>query len=489
MLIGHVLKGSRLRITMKINVVNKSEYRRDQEFSRLDAEFMDKDLLEVEHALASHSNLRVANILRNNYKIYDGKLNEGYLVEYISIDSVDVEDGFIFHEEFQAETLPSRAKYIVEVNDILVSNVRPNRGAITIIGPKSQNSIASSGFSLIRVDPKCGVSPEFVFAFLKTDFGRNQLIRRNRGSMYPAVVADDVFDLWLPKPPENVEKEVVASVTNAIQWQELFYKLNKNLEEELNGFLVEYGEPPNPLVSLLRDVDWTNVSSKQFFDPSSALRFDAEFFRKGYKEFDERCQKLGNSFLLGDFFDLTSGRALVKGEEPILYAKQAVLTNIGINWSALAEEYGSLASGATKIQPGDILLACTAHEVAYVGKKVDFVRAIPDWLEQPVGCVPDLMVIRPKQNKPASLYGSYVAGFLRHPAGLYQVQRCIRGVRGGHVYRDDLSKFVRIPLPSENWLEEFEDISRECEAARNSAKSEMKKSFELIEDYVKTLLP
>jgi hypothetical protein len=134
------------------------------------------------------------------------------------------------------------------------------------------------------------------------------------------------------------------------------------------------------------------------------------------------------------------------------------------------------------------LLACTAHEIAYVGRKVDLVRNIPPHITQPIGCVADIMIIRPKRTKPAKLYGSYVAAFLRHPAGLHQVQRCIRGLRGGHVYKDDLSAFVRVPIPSDEWLNRFEELAQQAEQARNDAKAAMQASFSTVEQFFSTMV-
>jgi hypothetical protein len=98
------------------------------------------------------------------------------------------------------------------------------------------------------------------------------------------------------------------------------------------------------------------------------------------------------------------------------------------------------------------------------------------------------MIIRPKGSKPADLFGSYVAAFLRHDMGKHQVQRCIRGLRGGHVYRDDLSRYVRVPFPKSQWLKRFEELACDLEATRNKAKRIMTEAVGALDAHLAAII-
>jgi hypothetical protein len=302
--------------------------------------------------------------------------------------------------------------------------------------------------------------------------------------MYPAVVGDDVHDLWVPQPPKHLQDAVRSTVQKALKAQEKFYSFHEKMTVQLSDFLAAYGLPPSPLEGLPTGVDWTQIDSSHVFGSGSELRFDAEFFRSGYTTFEKHVRELGPSFLLGEYFDLSPGRVLGEGKDEVPYIKQAVLTNFGVNWSAVAYEPGTPGPNSGRVSSGDILLACTAHEIYYVGRKVDFVRSVPEDLRENNTCVPDLMIVRPRKKKPAYVFGSFVAAFLRHPAGLHQAQRCIRGLRGGHVYKNDLSKHVRVPLPTKKWLEKFERLAVQMEAARNDAKETMKGAFIQVDTFI-----
>jgi restriction endonuclease S subunit len=469
---------------MSVSIVNKSAF--GSGFARLDAEYVERNSLACEASIrAKFEGVRLEDIVENE----EGQEKENQILlhadseqvlKYISIDSVDTIDGLAFDTQYSSiNDLPSRAQYVVQAKDILVSNVRPNRGAVTIIRQGQAGMIASTGFTLIRLKGKCAYSPEYVFTLLKTPFMRDQLIRRSRGSMYPAVLRSDVLDLFCPLPSREIEQKVISLVAEADVLQTHFFELKRKSADMLTKFLRPIGSPPGPTVSARDGVDWTEVNSSAFFSQNGAQRIDAEFFRQEYAQFDDSCRTKGSSFLLGDYFDLSPGRALKPSAKTTYYAKQGILTNVGINWSALEEADGDLVEGAWAIQENDILLACTAHEIAYIGRKVDLVSAIPDFITGEVACVPDIMILRPKK-KASSLSLHYIAAFLRHPAGLHQVQRCIRGLRGGHVYKSDLSRFVRVPLPEKKWMQQFNVIEQEAEDARNGAKRIIQHAIEHV---------
>ena len=298
--------------------------------------------------------------------------------------------------------------------------------------------------------------------------------------MYPAVTINDLRDIWVPKPPAKVLSSVNKAVEQGMASHVRFFELIEQQRRHLEAYLNPFGHPPSPLQGNLNAANWTQISKKLV---DAGGRIDAEFFRHEYTEFDDNLRSATSSFVLGDYFELAAGRGLGKGEETVPFVKQGVLTNAGVNWSALSYEQGALrASG--NVKPDDILLACTAHEVYYVGRKVDYVRDVPKEIRQNNSAVPDLMVIRPRPEKPKQLQGSYVAAYLRSPAGLHQVQRCIRGLRGGHVYKDDLAQYVRVPLPKTAWLEAFEETAAAYESVRAEARQRIAHACKTVEDWL-----
>lgn len=469
---------------MSVSIVEKASF--GNGFARLDAEYVEQESLTKEARIRQRfTGSRLADLIAvsdADEKKTGQKLQEsGQAIRYISIDSVDNADGLSFETTYEAfEDLPSRAHYIVEAEDILVSNVRPNRGAVTLIRMDQSGFVASSGFTLLRLREDSGFRSDYLFSLLKTPYMRDQLVRRSRGSMYPAVVRADVYDLFIPVPSNAVSTKVAALIGEARVLQEKFFNKKQESAALLKALLAVIGSPPSPLETRRTGVDWTEVDANAMFRDTGAQRLDAEFFRAEYADFDKKCKSLKGSFLLGQYFELSPGRTLVAGTEATYYAKQSILTNVGINWAAIEEAEGALAKGAWKVKKNDLLLACTAHEIAYVGRKCDVVTEVPTWIDAEIGSVPDLMILRPRLQQEGYLSLHYVAAFLRHPAGLHQVQRCIRGLRGGHVYKNDLERFVRVPLPDEAWMRKFDAIEAEAELLRNDAKQAVEKAVTCV---------
>ncbi len=134
---------------MKFNVIQKNIFTSQGSLERLDAEFVAADLLEVENQLQVNGARKLQDIISkyNGSIINDSSANEDELIKYISIDSVDNEDGLTYDEEILFKDRPSRAKYKLKVSDILVSNVRPNRNAVAFITNRNLGNLASSGFT------------------------------------------------------------------------------------------------------------------------------------------------------------------------------------------------------------------------------------------------------------------------------------------------------------------------------------------------------
>jgi hypothetical protein len=467
---------------MEVNIVRKVEFSEGAPFTRLDAEYVWKSVWDVENEIRSRPGWHLDDLFvsYDGPTLNDNHLDDDVLVDYIDIDSVDTSDGLAYVDNIFFRDRPSRAKYVTKAGDLLVSNVRPNRGACTLVTEQRSGAMASSGFSLLRDKKLKEVPQHYLFAFLKSSFGKLQLTRRSRGSMYPAVTINDLRKVWVPKPPQEVMIAVCEAVKRGFELQAQFFDLLVKQETILRKFLTPFGHPPSPLEGDLSKANWTNVSSTHFRE---AGRFDAEFYRHEYQAFDAHLKSASPSFLLGEYYKLAAGRGLGSGEEIVPFIKQAVLTNAGINWSAVSFEQGVGRTGGN-VHAGDILLACTAHEVYYVGRKVDYVREVPEEIRMSNTAVPDLMVFRPRPEKPKGLHGSYIAAFLRTPAGLHQVQRCIRGLRSGHVYKDDISGYVRVPLPEQAWLDDFEQRACAYESIRAQAKIEIKNACNIVEGWL-----
>ncbi len=151
---------------------------------------------------------RIGNIARIN----EENISKNYphkIIEYIDINSV--EEGIILERKrIPLDSAPVRARRIVRDGDILLSTVRPNLRHFAFVKKAKPNTIASTGFAVIRAKE---AEPRFLYYYLTTDFVTEHLIQiaEEHASTYPAFTPDVVENLNMPYPlPE--EQTRIATV-------------------------------------------------------------------------------------------------------------------------------------------------------------------------------------------------------------------------------------------------------------------------------------
>lgn len=126
------------------------------------------------------------------------KKNQFKEINYIDISSVK-EEKINNIKKFTNE-FPSRAKRIVNKNDILFSTVRPNLRGYVLVDLDMDNCIASTGFVVLRSKD---ISPKYIYTLLKDDKIIDYLIENSTGTKYPAVTASVFEDIKIKIPRDK----------------------------------------------------------------------------------------------------------------------------------------------------------------------------------------------------------------------------------------------------------------------------------------------
>jgi len=90
-------------------------------------------------------------------------------------------------------------------NDIILSRVRPTRGAICLINEKS--TLVSNAFTVLRIRSK--LLPKYLFYFLTQDSFFRYLGTKQKGTMYPSCKSEHVLDYNI-KFPDIVTQELIV---------------------------------------------------------------------------------------------------------------------------------------------------------------------------------------------------------------------------------------------------------------------------------------
>lgn len=130
--------------------------------------------------------------------------------KYIEIGDINIGNGEVNYSLIPTEELPANAKIIVNEGDLLVSKVRPYRGAVAIVDFAEKDIIASGAFTVLQ--EKQGMKKEVLQVLLRTSFYKDWLLKWNVGSSYPVIKDDNILNLLIPKISENIQCQIATKV-------------------------------------------------------------------------------------------------------------------------------------------------------------------------------------------------------------------------------------------------------------------------------------
>ena len=127
---------------------------------------------------------------------------------YIEIGDVNVSSGFATSNIIMTGDLPDNAKIITRKDDVIVSTVRPNRGAVAIL--EEDNLLVSGAFTVLRERGK--YKKEVLQVLLRLPLYRDWLLRYNVGTSYPVIKDDDVLNIPIPLFNDETQRIVAVKV-------------------------------------------------------------------------------------------------------------------------------------------------------------------------------------------------------------------------------------------------------------------------------------
>ena len=134
--------------------------------------------------------------------------------DYIDLSSVDKGTKSIAStERYECSDAPSRARQLVEADDVLVATVRPNLNGVALVNGAHHGMTASTGYCVLRPD-KDKLDSRFLFHWVKTDVFVRRMVDVATGANYPAVSDAKVKASKIPLPP-LAEQTRIARILDA----------------------------------------------------------------------------------------------------------------------------------------------------------------------------------------------------------------------------------------------------------------------------------
>jgi len=171
------------------------------------------------------------NSINSNYEFDE--------IEYIDTSSV-TENRFSKLQKLKLKDAPSRAKRIVNENDIVYSTVRPILRHYGIAKNVKPNTVASTGFAVICAK---NINQDFLYYYLTTDeivLFLNSVAEAST-TTFPAFNANlfENIDVYIPICIEE-QKEIASILTSLDNKIELNLQMNKTLETMAQAIFKEW---------------------------------------------------------------------------------------------------------------------------------------------------------------------------------------------------------------------------------------------------------
>lgn len=163
---------------------------------------------------------------------------------YVDIASIDRNLKTISRAEtILCSEAPNRARKVLKANDVIVATVRPNLNAVAQIPTELEGEIASTGFAVLRANPKV-VDPRYIFYRTQHQEFIDFLVGNAAGANYPAVTDEIVRSATLPLPPFSEQRRIVEILDEADRIRKLRREANQKAERILPAlFLKMFGDP------------------------------------------------------------------------------------------------------------------------------------------------------------------------------------------------------------------------------------------------------
>lgn len=173
----------------------------------------------VEEALENWEEVTIGDFVELNRASID-KNYPYQAIEYLDTGSL-TEGKIESFQSFALDDAPSRAKRLVQHNDILISTVRPDQKHYGIIKNPIENLVVSTGFCVLTCTK---IDPHFIYLLLTNDEMTDYLhtIAEGSTSTYPSLKPSDIGSIAFQLPPHGKLEEF--SVISQNSWE----KIEKN---------------------------------------------------------------------------------------------------------------------------------------------------------------------------------------------------------------------------------------------------------------------
>ena len=167
------------------------------------------------------------------------KINPEQSYSYIELATIDSQ-GFINDTEpTLGKDLPSRARRIVNIGDVLISSVEGSLNKSALVDIKLDQFVCSTGFYILSACNQ--LNSETLFMYFRLPFIRELLAQMCKGTILTAFDQSSLENFVIPILDKKIQDEIAIKITNAHQSRQESKRLLK-LAKSTVEHAIEHGE-------------------------------------------------------------------------------------------------------------------------------------------------------------------------------------------------------------------------------------------------------
>ena len=443
--------------------LNVIQFNSLESYNRIDPEYYQKKffkILDNFEKSKSKNLIHYLSIRRDKFK------KDGEKFNYIEISNIDTLTSALESSLLKTADAPSRAQYILKENDLIVSFVRPNRKAISIITSNEDNFVGTSG---LGVYTSKGITPEYLLAYLKTNIINELISRKATASEYPAISNEDFLTT-----PIIIFSDILRDVQDLVQNTKISIKNYKSKYKKAEDILYDItGFKKEEMINKFKKISMDEILINH------ENRIDSKFYCIDLKYLNNHTDL--NIFKIKDLI----GKKIINGVSPqydddgdVVLVNSNHLGIYGLNFGATDRVTSDFynKNPKAKINFEDVLVYATG---AYFGRSNIYLEKCKSLAGL------DTIIINFDKQK-CDPY--YAALYLNSTIGLTISEKFYSGSAQEHLYHHHLDEFpIFIPKNSKK-VREISLLVKDSYNDKQKAFDSLSKAISKIETKLKQII-
>jgi len=155
----------------------------------------------------------IFNVVEKTKQI-DPRKTPNISFKYIDVSGISNEFyKIIEYRTYNGSNAPSRARKLIQTNDVIFATVRPTLKRIAYVDEDYDGKICSTAFCVLR-SKKNVLSSRYLYYCVQNDEFIEELAKLQRGASYPAVTDGDIKRQQIPLPKVEEQEEIANVLFN-----------------------------------------------------------------------------------------------------------------------------------------------------------------------------------------------------------------------------------------------------------------------------------